>query len=597
MPNKINIYRYRLWCTTENKYEYSWDINEPTSCPISGAHSLDSNRTAIIQKITAVQIDNSDNPYKYKKHALIVDTSSGDVTVNLKTANRINWPIIIINVSDTNTLTIQTPDEALIDGNSIKTVNNIVTYVLESNGSTWTSTPSHNFREQLNDTEITNMSTVVNGDGKGDLLVDDGEELTYLETGNDGEFLQLFNLSEEGVRWTNLNTLVQNLSNKTISANDNTISDLTDTCLASNAALDASKIADGSVGNTEFQTLNGITSNIQSQLDVDALALTNHISDSINPHNVTKIQVGLGNLENILHNYNATTNPTSDNNSLDGYSIGSRWLNLNSTQEWLLIGETSQIAEWLEISNLVTNATNLGSGSGGIGIFSQLSSTELQFKSLKSMNNLLTVTDNTGDGTLDLTINQANFTIPLTDLSDISISGLAIGDVLQYNGSNWENSQVSGGGTTIGFDAYYEIANSSDSEDDISYSWNDVPLTNERYDSGHFTHSNNSAQVTFNTTGTFLIQARCTTYISSGSSRSCTYMRLSLDTGSGYNEVQGSYATMYNRTKSQGYNTGNVSLILNISTGNKLKIQVAKISGSSILKLFSDACSLTIVKI
>ncbi len=43
--------------------------------------------------------------------------------------------------------------------------------------------------------------------------------------------------------------------------------------VSSSAAIDASKIADGSVSNTEFQYLNGVTSNIQTQLN-SALTFT-----------------------------------------------------------------------------------------------------------------------------------------------------------------------------------------------------------------------------------------------------------------------------------------------------------------------------------
>ena len=59
----------------------------------------------------------------------------------------------------------------------------------------------------------------------------------------------------------------QTLSNKTISAGSNTISGLADANIASGAAIDASKIANGSVSNAEFQYLDGVTSSIQSQID------------------------------------------------------------------------------------------------------------------------------------------------------------------------------------------------------------------------------------------------------------------------------------------------------------------------------------------
>ena len=56
-------------------------------------------------------------------------------------------------------------------------------------------------------------------------------------------------------------------TNKTINGPNNTITNLADTNLASDAAIDASKIANGNVSNAEFQYLDGVTSSIQSQLD------------------------------------------------------------------------------------------------------------------------------------------------------------------------------------------------------------------------------------------------------------------------------------------------------------------------------------------
>lgn len=42
---------------------------------------------------------------------------------------------------------------------------------------------------------------------------------------------------------------------------------ITDSMISETAEIDASKIADGSVSNTEFQYLDGVTSNIQTQID------------------------------------------------------------------------------------------------------------------------------------------------------------------------------------------------------------------------------------------------------------------------------------------------------------------------------------------
>ena len=47
----------------------------------------------------------------------------------------------------------------------------------------------------------------------------------------------------------------------------NSITNIEDADIKSAAAIDASKIADGSVSNAEFQRLDGVTSDIQTQLD------------------------------------------------------------------------------------------------------------------------------------------------------------------------------------------------------------------------------------------------------------------------------------------------------------------------------------------
>ena len=58
------------------------------------------------------------------------------------------------------------------------------------------------------------------------------------------------------------------LTNKTIDADNNTITNIGDSELSS--GISATKIADGSISNTEFQYLNGVSSNIQTQLDSKA---------------------------------------------------------------------------------------------------------------------------------------------------------------------------------------------------------------------------------------------------------------------------------------------------------------------------------------
>lgn len=59
----------------------------------------------------------------------------------------------------------------------------------------------------------------------------------------------------------------QTLTNKTIDADSNSISNIDNADIKASAGIDAQKIADGSVSSTEFQHLDGVTSGIQGQID------------------------------------------------------------------------------------------------------------------------------------------------------------------------------------------------------------------------------------------------------------------------------------------------------------------------------------------
>jgi hypothetical protein len=62
-------------------------------------------------------------------------------------------------------------------------------------------------------------------------------------------------------------TGTQVLTNKSIDSDNNTITNIVNADIKSAAAIDATKIANGNVSNTEFQYLDGVTSAIQTQID------------------------------------------------------------------------------------------------------------------------------------------------------------------------------------------------------------------------------------------------------------------------------------------------------------------------------------------
>ena len=78
--------------------------------------------------------------------------------------------------------------------------------------------------------------------------------------------------------------------------------------------IDAAKLADGSVSNAEFQYINSLTSNAQTQLTDNATAISDHLSDAVDAHDASAISsVAAGNL--------AATDVQAALNELDGDKV------------------------------------------------------------------------------------------------------------------------------------------------------------------------------------------------------------------------------------------------------------------------------------
>ena len=141
----------------------------------------------------------------------------------------------------------------------------------------------------------------------------------------------------------------ETLTNKTIDADLNTISNIDDGNIKSGAAIDVSKLADGSVSNAEFQYLDGVTSSIQTQLN-DKISSTEKGA----ANGVATLDAGgkipASQLPNSVMeykgNYNATTNsPTlvdGTGNAGDVYRV-----NVAGTQDFGSGSITFGVGDWV----------------------------------------------------------------------------------------------------------------------------------------------------------------------------------------------------------------------------------------------------------
>ena len=108
---------------------------------------------------------------------------------------------------------------------------------------------------------------------------------------------------------------------------------------------------------TSTGTVNG------RNISVDGTTLDSHVSNYSNPHDVTKTQVGLSNVNNTLMKFNASTSPLVTSDQTYGYSIGSIWINTVTYQSYICSNASTGNAQWnlltIQSTSDVPQGTNL----------------------------------------------------------------------------------------------------------------------------------------------------------------------------------------------------------------------------------------------
>lgn len=103
--------------------------------------------------------------------------------------------------------------------------------------------------------------------------------------------------------------------------------------------------------------------------------------------------------------------------------------------------------------------------------------------------------------------------------------------------------------------------------------------------------------VTINTTGLYLVHFATTTEVSTGTDRSGSRIKMQRDAGVGYNDIPSSIQGMYNRNATSGYTNAAWSRVLELSSGDMLKMQAIQDSGVDTVFLESDSTIMNIVKL
>jgi len=164
------------------------------------------------------------------------------------------------------------------------------------------------------------------------------------------------------------------------------------------------------------------------------------------------------------------------------------------------------------------------------------------------------------------------------------------GQVLHYEDGNWLPTTISG---AVEIKAYYDGYDNAGGTD-ISAGWTDVPLDTDRQITPDFSHTLGSPEITCNKGGSYVVIGRVSIYQSAGNNRSDAEMRLTLDTGSGFTEVDGTYSYVYSRNTTQSRGTMVAVAILDLENSHALRMQARRYSGTGTLNTAAEGSSLLI---
>lgn len=130
--------------------------------------------------------------------------------------------------------------------------------------------------------------------------------------------------------------------------------------------LDDARVSAGNVtqhvGALVHQSLSGSGTNTHS--DIDA-----HISSTLNPHSVSKSEIGLGNVQDTKVKLDGTTAPGTSDDTTQGWSVGSIWVDVTGDAAYLCVDATTAAAQW-------KNVTQSGSGDFGGDLYQEASDSE-----------------------------------------------------------------------------------------------------------------------------------------------------------------------------------------------------------------------------
>lgn len=261
----------------------------------------------------------------------------------------------------------------------------------------------------------------------------------------------------------------------------------------------------------------------------------------------------------------------------------------NGTEEVLIFADAGNAVNEFTVTNAITATNPQLSATGeninvGIDILTKGNGTVNISASNTSTSGEIRLEDNTGNQYVGITAAATTISYTLT-LPNTQSSG---NQILENNGSgilNWKTAyQI--------FYAYDNIGNIDITSGFTSITWD----TEIRKDS-IYKHSVDSSDITFASNGDYLVSTDISTNKTSDRIRSTTVIRILLDTGSGFLEIEGTRGFAYNRNTTSGENTCTVTRILSgIISGNIIRVEAMRLNGIGTILTIPNGCRIYIEK-
>ena len=261
------------------------------------------------------------------------------------------------------------------------------------------------------------------------------------------------------------------VTSATIDADLNTITNIENADIKAGAAVDATKIANGTVTSTEFQYIDA-TSSIQTQLNAKLASPieSGYVVDSMMSTGIDAAKIADGSVSNAEYQYNDAT--SSIQTQLDVKSTASK---VETLTDKTIDADSNTVYNLSDGSIKVgaaINSAKIGSGTVSNTEFSYVNGVTSAIQTQMDTKITTSSTDTLTNKTMTAPVINSPTGIAIGDMSDVTETTPAVDQVLTYTGAGWENRPAGATGVGGGIIFYMDDDNILPADSENTYKVN-----------------------------------------------------------------------------------------------------------------------------